>query len=557
MAKVKQNKVAARSFILHPFFFAIYTVLAPLAVNVDMVGLGVIRSLLIAFVGVALLSFTLRLLIRDPIKAGLLTSGGIVLFGTYGHVSKLWMESSDIGDALLYVQLVIWVGLGVGWIYWVFRRIRNFRMWNRYFNVTGFFLLVLPMFRIVSFIHNTPDMWEKVKPYHLHVLSEAGVLELATEEGSTEPKRDIYYIILDGYTRADVLQALYDYDNEPFLAALEDRGFYIATEGHSNYPNTEYSLASSLNMAHVNDAPDVLRSSIDVDQEKVLSQAVALLIKHNRVTDFFKDLEYEIIAFDSGFDKSSIAATDSLAKSPDIMRFNAEAAFELMVMDTTLGKLYLKLRGEDFVPLQSLFDDHRGRVLYALEHVSDYADDPGPQFVFAHILSPHAPYVFTSTGEPRHGVDPFTLLDDRMDTEWSPSLYRDQVIFINTKTLQMVDEILAKSELDPIIIIQADHSSRAWVDLYPSAEIRQQILYPIFLALYLPDGVENVQPYADISPVNIFRLILNRYFGMDLDMLMETRYFLVNRDGRLGFEDACIAIGGCDGNEEVDHSYDS
>jgi hypothetical protein len=445
--------------------------------------------------------------------------------------------------------------LGIGWIYWVFQRIHNIKLWNRYFNITGLFLLILPTFRILSFIINTPDMYDKVKPYHIHVLSEAGVLELVVEE-AVELKRDIYYIILDGYTRADVLQALYAYDNQPFLTALEERGFFIAAESHSNYSYTVYSLASSMNMAHVNDAPDELRSSIDVDQEKVLSKAVALLIKHNRVTDIFKDLEYDIIAFDSGYGSSQIAATDTLAKSPDINHFNPEAAFELMVMDTTLGKLYLKLRGEDFVPLQSLFDDHRGRVLYALEHVSDFADDPGPQFVFAHILSPHAPYVFTANGEPRHGVAPFTLLDDRMDTEWSTDLYRDQVIFINTKVLQMVDEILAKSEIDPIIIIQADHSVRAWEDQHPPAEIHQQILYPILLALYLPDGAEHAQPYLEISPVNIFRLILNRYFEMDLEMLMETQFFLVERDSRLGFEDACTAIGGCEGIDEVDQSDD-
>ena len=36
---------------------------------------------------------------------------------------------------------------------------------------------------------------------------------------------DVYYVILDGYARADALATHYGFDNEPFLSALRDRGF--------------------------------------------------------------------------------------------------------------------------------------------------------------------------------------------------------------------------------------------------------------------------------------------------------------------------------------------
>ncbi|GAJ03090.1 unnamed protein product, partial [marine sediment metagenome] len=39
--------------------------------------------------------------------------------------------------------------------------------------------------------------------------------ELSLTENQAAP--DIYYIILDGYTRKDVLQELYGYDNSDFL----------------------------------------------------------------------------------------------------------------------------------------------------------------------------------------------------------------------------------------------------------------------------------------------------------------------------------------------------
>ena len=50
-------------------------------------------------------------------------------------------------------------------------------------------------------------------------------------------------MILDGYTRDDVLDEVYGFDNEPFLAGLEDRGFYVARDSYANYPATYLSLA--------------------------------------------------------------------------------------------------------------------------------------------------------------------------------------------------------------------------------------------------------------------------------------------------------------------------
>ena len=45
---------------------------------------------------------------------------------------------------------------------------------------------------------------------------------------------DIYYIILDGYARADILEELYNYDNSEFLEFLEQRGFFVADQGRAN-----------------------------------------------------------------------------------------------------------------------------------------------------------------------------------------------------------------------------------------------------------------------------------------------------------------------------------
>jgi hypothetical protein len=45
-----------------------------------------------------------------------------------------------------------------------------------------------------------------------------------------------------------------------------------------------------------------------------------------------------------------------------------------------------------------------------------------------------------------------------------------------------------------------------------------EIAGPIMNAYYLPDGGSELL-YDSISPVNSFRVILNRYFGMNMDLL--------------------------------------
>ena len=53
--------------------------------------------------------------------------------------------------------------------------------------------------------------------------------------------------MLDAYARQDTLASM-GLDNEPFLAALEARGFDVYRDSRSNYTWTSSTLASMLNL---------------------------------------------------------------------------------------------------------------------------------------------------------------------------------------------------------------------------------------------------------------------------------------------------------------------
>ena len=56
----------------------------------------------------------------------------------------------------------------------------------------------------------------------------------------------IYYIILDGYARSEVMRELFDFGNTAFLERLERKSFFVARGSNANYCKTPLSRSSSL-----------------------------------------------------------------------------------------------------------------------------------------------------------------------------------------------------------------------------------------------------------------------------------------------------------------------
>jgi hypothetical protein len=149
-----------------------------------------------------------------------------------------------------------------------------------------------------------------------------------------------------------------------------------------------------------------------------------------------------------------------------------------------------------------------------------------PVFVFAHILTPHPPFVFGRNGEKVAPQREFCLGDGAylMPRDEYAKKYRDQLIFVNNKITAAVDKIISKSSRPTIIILQGDHgpgSMLDWENLYNS-NVKERL--SILNAYYLPEGGPQ-EIYDDITPVNTFRIIFNHYFGADLELLEDKCYF--------------------------------
>lgn len=165
------------------------------------------------------------------------------------------------------------------------------------------------------------DQW--ISDCHAHIVSTHGLSDLpATSDAptSSSAKPEIYYIVLDAYARQDILEEIYDYDNSPFTSALRQRGFFVAEASNSNYAVTEFSLASTLNMAHIQDLPRRLDAQGVAVDEQTVRGASSTLIKRSSVVGFLRFEGYTIFAFDGGYGAVYLEEPDHFLQSPEYRR---------------------------------------------------------------------------------------------------------------------------------------------------------------------------------------------------------------------------------------------
>jgi len=333
-------------------------------------------------------------------------------------------------------------------------------------------------------------------------------------------KPDIYLIVLDAYGRADELAEHFDFENG-LAERLTRLGFFVADQSVSNYNHTATSVPSLLNFDYI---PNLTKDP------SLLT--LGRLVRRNAVARTLAPLGYEFVACASGYNVTECPAADRyLEPTPPFRLFGRElrpSDFELALLGKTPVEPWLR-RSEEASP----YVQHRRRILHCLDSLAELASDPKPTFTFAHLLAPHEPFVFGPLGE---DVSPYDLRfnvariyrdADLPDTpgQVGPDYarrYRDQIRFVSDRVEAVVEEILRRSPEEPIIIVQGDHGPYGF-----SPDIRRA-RFPILNAIRLPGTAERAL-YRSITPVNTFRLILRRHFGLALDRL-EDRSFVDSPD---------------------------
>jgi hypothetical protein len=324
------------------------------------------------------------------------------------------------------------------------------------------------------------------------------------------PQRNVYLIVLDEYANASVLRDGLGFDNGPFLDSLRALGFHVPAVTISNYAHTVLSLPSLLNAAHLD------RVSGELPHGETDVTLVNHLLGQSRVARFLQARGYRYVFFPSSWWGST--RTNPIADSVVHVWSGLDLGRELS--STEFRRAIRKLAPFDLLHSDSPTDAEF--VRQTLDAVGRLPSIEGPVFAFAHVLSPHSPYVFD-----RH----CRLASRSANRGERPTAYVGQIECLNGMVLATVTRLLRDSKVPPVILLQGDHGS-AMLGFKKAAVVEQVTAtaawerFGAFGAYYLPNG--GAAAFGDtVSVVNVLGDVLRGYFGAELPREPDDRYLSV------------------------------
>jgi len=540
-AKVKDSAPALRrgpaTWPLHPFLFAAASVVALYASNLREMPFAAAVPVVAAAVAVAAALFLCAgALLRDfgP-RAAVFTS--VVLIAAVYHEALFGRLNWLLGGALPAGAALPLTLLIAGAIAVVALRTRfDLTLANAILNGIAIVVFATPAWTAASYAIETASLRQPLAGAASAYPTEPVGGAVAAPSAASAP--DIYYFIFDRYASQQALARVYGFDNRPIAAFLRAKGFYVALESHSNYPKTAPSLASTFHMDYL----DFL-----VDQplaERNEWHPVYDMLQHHRVGAFLKSRGYRFVQIGSWW-----APTQASAAADESYSFGLSEFAWLHLRRTILPKVLDAALPTTGIARMTAWDNGQcRRVPLQFEAVKAVAARPEPTFTFVHVLLPHEPYVFDADGGCLSPADVRARGQERG--------YLDQLQYANALIRDVVESLLARPDR-PIIILQADEgpypeayrtSNRSWTIATPE-ELATKT--GILNAYYFPEG-DYSGLYQEITPVNTFRLVFDKYFGTDFGPLPDRIFAFPDYSQIYDFFDVTDATRQGDRAEEED-----
>ncbi|HVT00611.1 MAG TPA: hypothetical protein VHE53_00070 [Patescibacteria group bacterium] len=522
---MKKNLIFA-----HPFLFSIYPVLFLYSKNFkEYRETSIVVPLLFSLIFGTIVFLICKFIFKKIEEAAIVSSFVIFASLSFGRILDLiglkdiTIGSITIDEQLTFTLILLIILFGI--IKLVRKYEKNLRPINEYLVFLSLFLLILPLYSIISFEAKTGRIFQ---PQQKEAVRQT---KKATADKNLP---DVYYFIFDRYAGPKSLSTEYNVDNSKFFDFLKDKGFYVASQASTNYPKTFLSVGSSLNMEYLDFLTTETKGGHSEDQSLVTP-----LIRNNKVLNYLKDKGYYTVNI--GPKTWTPTSINPYADKNYVM---TEGTYPLVdpfgtgFLNMTIAEPIFKRVFHN--PLDVSVDpnnnEHRRVETYELGAIEDAIKLPGPKFVFMHILLPHDPFVWNANCQP--------IAETEVDKHDSVTNYMNQLKCANTKIEKIMSDIIAHNK-NSIIIAQSDEGpfpmktpideneswGKASVDSYHEK-------FPILNAYYFPGkDAETSGLYQTITPVNSFRVLFNTYFGENYPLLPDRNYVFYDNKNYYKFTD--------------------
>jgi hypothetical protein len=507
-AGTQERRLARIPF--YPLLLAAYPVLLLYSDNViDVPARDVIIPLLVAVGATALVFVILTALAKDPRRAAIVTAAVILPFMGFGVLAELvapiWPYEPIVRAYLMVVA--IWVVVVALSVYVALKLNSRLGGITEALNIVSIVLLGLALLPIAAFAMSSPEGDGSGEPQ-----PEAAILAPAVLSEDLD-RRDIYHLVFDRYGSDRALELGRGLDNSGFTGWLRAQGFDVVQDSRANHERTALSLSSVHSMDLLEDlATEMGPDNLNLDP-------LYRRIRESRAASILQDNGYRYYHLGSWF---SPTATSDIADVSDeveyVISFNST-----MVDRSAINGVGAIVGAVTSMSPHGSIERQAEVTERQLERIEEIASEPGPKYVFAHVLIPHEPYLFLGDGT----FDP------------DSASFETQLVYANSRIRSLVTDLLdVPADEQPIIVLQADEGPYPddyagerdqfdWDAASPDDLITK---FSVLNAMYLP-GSGGLEPLPEgLSLVNTYPELLRRYLDEPVENLPDRTYAL--RDGR-------------------------
>lgn len=446
-----------------------------------------------------LIFFSLRWIYRSPHKAAVATSAAILLLYCFALVR----ESLAIGSPGSVAMLLLGIAfLGVAGF--TFRSKRIGETTSKIFNGFAIALFMLPVLKVASY---SSDAAAHFRP---------ATSDRRLAESPVTSRPTIIHIVLDGYSRADVLKEVYGHDNAPFIGALRDAGFVVADRATTPYSQTLLSMNAVFGLGYINERVETLAKTMTMEEVRTTLTAD---LDRSLLVSSLRSIGYPVVTVESLYKGIKLTSTDQMISSAD-ERLGL-SYFETVLMHyTPVERLIVKL---------GLDDATYSKTRFALS-AHDLSTIKAPFFLYNHIIAPHPPFNMMRDGDFR--PETFGMGDgserEKMDAAWYEDYrtgYLEKLRYTNKSILAKIQRIKEQVPDPKIIVIHSDHGGGMYLHKENKAATCAKERMSNFLAVYSSDAGVRQAIHPDMNLVNLYRTIFREGFGADFPSLPSRNYF--------------------------------
>ncbi|MBY0476048.1 MAG: LTA synthase family protein [Chitinophagaceae bacterium] len=312
-------------------------------------------------------------------------------------------------------------------------------------------------------------------------------------------KPDIYFLVFDAMTSSKGLMQVIGKNHTELDSFLRQHEFYIAENASANYNSTVHSLSTTFNMDYLptwivpvaNDPKALFWGSASILNNSLFS----ILQKEG-----YETKSYQPISFDNK-DWNDETFFSNLKKNHFYFKtLPGRLSRDLFWNYSKIDLPFIHQKQIQFIEDRN--QQKQQSFNRTAELLKNSCSTTGkPKFVYSHFMIPHEQYIFDSTGKLKL---PLQTIIHRKEED-APAYYQ-QVIYAGKVIKDLVQHIRENNKKNTVIIVAGDHGYRT------EQGNKTGYTFSNLQAIYFPDR-QYQQLYDSISPVNTFRVVLNKYFN--------------------------------------------